>query len=121
MVIYQFVNAEGTTVRRAAEGQTTFIPWGEEGPIGGGEAWREWEDAGRPTPAPMPAPQAPARFYNGPDIAAAVDRWGATGDAALDALSSREWFALSAGVAADHPALAAILAAAGKTLADLDP
>lgn len=61
MVTYQFVNAEGTTVRREAEGQTTFIPWGPEGPIGGGEAWHEWEDAGRSTPAPYVAPPSPAR------------------------------------------------------------
>lgn len=69
------------------------------------------------------APYAPASrpplFVSGAQIAAAIARWGPAGEAALDGLSSAQWFALNAGCMSDNPALAALLAAAGKTAADL--
>lgn len=72
------------------------------------------------TVTPFPVQPARPRIYSSTEIAAAIDSWGEVGDAAIDSLTSRQWFTLSAGgIEASHPALQALLTAAGKTVADL--
>lgn len=54
---YRFVDAEKTLT----ETPLGVVPWGEEGPLGGGEAWRRWEEDGKPIPLPyiVPLPTIP--------------------------------------------------------------
>lgn len=71
------------------------------------------------TPEPGPRVPTVAPFYSGAAIAAAMRRWGPSSDEALEGLTNTEWFELQNGVTADSPALAALLAAAGKTISDI--
>lgn len=91
-------------------------------PSGDGPTQRAIEDAlaSGLVIEPYVPPPVPPRLYTSAEIAAAIGRWGAAGEAATEALTGSQWFALTAGnIPATHPAMVALLSAAGKTAADI--